>query len=57
MFSFLGKSVDLRAKHRLQQLEKDAGVSQPGVEMSQVHRQDTGFAQLLFGNQAEFLST
>jgi hypothetical protein len=31
-----GKSVDLRAKKRLQQLEKDAGVVQPGVEMSQV---------------------
>jgi hypothetical protein len=31
-----GKSVDLRAKQRLQQLEKDAGVVQPGVEMSQV---------------------
>lgn len=31
-----GKTVDLRAKKRLQQLEKDAGVVHGGVEMSQV---------------------
>jgi len=32
-----GKTVDLRAKKRLQQLEKDAGVVHKGVEMSQVN--------------------